>query len=158
MIALLQISFWVWWWKNFENRSIFGEASMDKSIVSRFLWLIVYNVTHVCDGLPVHLHVSLGWRGSPAVRLSQVLAVSSRPVPSHVHLDPFPQHHSTASTSTWLALLATAGTQYCLWPSSHFTLSHSQPFHLYCVLTVINIIYHNNNNNIYISIEQCMRS
>jgi len=31
MISLLQVSCWVWWWKNFENRSIFCET-VDKSV------------------------------------------------------------------------------------------------------------------------------
>ena len=35
-----------WRWKYLENRSIFGEA-MDKSIVSRFFWLTVYNCRHM---------------------------------------------------------------------------------------------------------------
>jgi len=36
MMSVLHISSWVYQWKNFENRSLFGEV-MDKSLVSCFL-------------------------------------------------------------------------------------------------------------------------
>jgi len=47
MISLLKVSCWVWRWKNFENRSIFGET-VDKSIVSLFFfWLAVYMYIYI---------------------------------------------------------------------------------------------------------------
>jgi len=44
---IAKISCWVWRWKNSENQLIFGEA-MDKSIVSCFFWLTVYNSAMCC--------------------------------------------------------------------------------------------------------------
>jgi len=41
MISLLQISCWVYWWKNFENLSIFGK-DMHNSWVSCFFWTTMY--------------------------------------------------------------------------------------------------------------------
>ena len=41
IMTLLQIYHWVCQWKNFENRSTFGEVT-DKSIVGCFFWLTVY--------------------------------------------------------------------------------------------------------------------
>ena len=49
MIALLQISSWLWRWQNLENRLIFGKA-MDKSIVSRFFLLTLYFMMCVITG------------------------------------------------------------------------------------------------------------
>jgi len=48
LIILLQISNWVRQWKNYENRSIFSK-DMDKSIVSPFFRLTVYN--HVANNI-----------------------------------------------------------------------------------------------------------
>jgi len=41
MMPLLQISYWVCRWKNFENRSAFGEVT-DKSVVAGIFWVAVY--------------------------------------------------------------------------------------------------------------------
>jgi len=45
--TLLQIFHRLWQWKNFENRSIFGE-DMDKSLVACF-WLRVYSITNIAE-------------------------------------------------------------------------------------------------------------
>ena len=43
IMTLLQIYHWLCNWKNFENRSTFGEVT-DKSIVGCFFWLTVYSI------------------------------------------------------------------------------------------------------------------
>lgn len=53
------------------------------------------------------------WRCSAAVCLSQVLAVSTWSVSTHVDCDSLSQHHSSTTTAAWLEQLTTTGRHQC---------------------------------------------
>jgi len=83
-------------------------------------WWVTYtpppNSVHPTLWWAISVHVCLcvtacvvDWWCSSAVCLSQVLAIESWPMSTHIHLNSFPQHCATDRPPTWLTILTTAG-------------------------------------------------